>query len=466
MKKFDLPIYIIPVFAAALILLTAGCLLLALLVHAVLGWILLAVLLIAAVLIGWWIVRHYQARFERAQRENDQQAAVIEIYDADERNNLLAGLLQEDTQNNETYLRALHANFDLSGPYYAVAILSLPEEVQAETGMGRPLLSLCAELDELSARVLHPDVAYSMVNEGILVMIISTGDPEGMPARFERLIDAFYRQKGIPLSIALGHEVYNMREYPFAYRSAQIAYEGMLAEDKPRTLYLDKLTLASNDSVAFFNELHLMLGYLIDNEFVAAAQVCSRVFDVFVQERKSYKTIINERMAMFRNCFLQAIEAAITNDSVAIQGYLECRREMEAPRPLSETHAVFLNIAQLAEQSVARRRKAQIGPAIRIQSFIDQHYTDPMLDIAMISEKLGLSASYISRMFKSAFDQTVLGYITEKRIDKAKELLHDTNATIEDIAAKVGYNSAATFSRAFQKLCATSPNQFRKGGNE
>ena len=50
---------------------------------------------------------------------------------------------------------------------------------------------------------------------------------------------------------------------------------GMLAEDKPRTLYLDKLTLASNDSVAFFNELHLMLGYLIDNKFVAAAQVCS-----------------------------------------------------------------------------------------------------------------------------------------------------------------------------------------------
>ena len=84
----------------------------------------------------------------------------------------------------------------------------------------------------------------------------------------------------------------------------------------------------------------------------------------------------------------------------------------------------------------------------------------------MLSDALGYSVSYLTRLFKTAFDQTILSYITTRRISAAETLLRETNMTVEDIAVRVGYNSASTFTRAFQKTHAASPNLYRKSAGK
>ena len=108
------------------------------------------------------------------------------------------------------------------------------------------------------------------------------------------------------------------------------------------------------------------------------------------------------------------------------------------------------------------RRQAAIGPALQTKQFIDAHYGDPMLDNTMLSEQLGFSVSYLTRLFKQAYGQTILNYITSQRLKAAESLLKETDLTIEEIAVTVGYNSASTFTRSFQKKYSASPNQYRK----
>ncbi len=462
MKRNGILSFLLPVSGLAAAVMVAVCVLAALAWNTASGWIVMMVLL--GVLLTLWAV-HLHAlirQFAAIEQEKVRQAAADKSRDADTRNTLLVGLIHEETLNNEGYQAALEAeHIILDQPYFAAAILALPEE-QEEAEPAAPLLSLCEPLSELASRVLYPAVAYAMVTDGMMVLLINTSDPDALPRQLERLVDAVQRQMNLRISVALGHEVYHAREFRTAYRTALIAYEKLLTEEEPQALCQEPLTLSGGSSVAFFNELHLMLGYLIDNEFVAASQVSARVFEVFLAEKKPYHTVVDDRMTMFRSCFQQAVEAAITNDAAAIDGYLACRSGMDKPMDLQEIQGIYLNMAQLAEEAVARRRKTQSGPAVRIRSYIDQNYTDPMLDLTLLSEQLELSPSYISRMFKSAFGQTVLTYITGKRIDRARELLRDTDATLEEIAAKVGYNSAATFSRAFQKVCAVPPNQYRR----
>lgn len=57
---------------------------------------------------------------------------------------------------------------------------------------------------------------------------------------------------------------------------------------------------------------------------------------------------------------------------------------------------------------------------------------------------------------------TILQYLENIRIGKAREYLKMTEYSVSEIAALVGYNDANYFTRAFRKVCDMSPREFRK----
>ncbi|MCD8023583.1 MAG: helix-turn-helix transcriptional regulator, partial [Lachnospiraceae bacterium] len=79
-----------------------------------------------------------------------------------------------------------------------------------------------------------------------------------------------------------------------------------------------------------------------------------------------------------------------------------------------------------------------------------------------ISRELYISERYLSRSFTRETGLTLSEYITEKRIDYAKELLTGTTLSITDISLKVGYNFAAYFAKIFKEKTGMTPNQWRE----
>lgn len=96
-----------------------------------------------------------------------------------------------------------------------------------------------------------------------------------------------------------------------------------------------------------------------------------------------------------------------------------------------------------------------------IKSYIHSHYGNPMLSTKEISEYASLSASYACSVFKNETGQTLNQYLTEYRMEKAKELLADPRNTISEVAGKVGYNDSNYFGKAFKKYTGLSPSEFR-----
>ena len=76
------------------------------------------------------------------------------------------------------------------------------------------------------------------------------------------------------------------------------------------------------------------------------------------------------------------------------------------------------------------------------------------------------NASYLSRMFKKNFGKTYTDYVTEKRIERCKELLLDTNISVNELAERFGYSSPQNFIRVFKKYTLLTPGQFRKDGGK
>lgn len=79
-----------------------------------------------------------------------------------------------------------------------------------------------------------------------------------------------------------------------------------------------------------------------------------------------------------------------------------------------------------------------------------------------MAEELGLSTSYYEHLYKDLFGCSFHADLVNMRIEYAKDLLSNSNMTIEEIALASGYNSEVHFHRQFLKKTGMSPNAARK----
>jgi two-component system response regulator YesN len=95
------------------------------------------------------------------------------------------------------------------------------------------------------------------------------------------------------------------------------------------------------------------------------------------------------------------------------------------------------------------------------KEYIERHYMDPEITLNDVAAQANLSASHFSVVFSQEAGRTFKEYLTEIRINKAKELLRMTSLRSADIAYQVGYNDPHYFSSVFKKNTGLSPIEFR-----
>lgn len=83
-----------------------------------------------------------------------------------------------------------------------------------------------------------------------------------------------------------------------------------------------------------------------------------------------------------------------------------------------------------------------------------------------LAHEVGLSRAGFALKFKKAMGDTPLHYLTMIRIQKAMELLSNTDLNVEGVAAEVGYQDAFSFSKAFKKITGVPPREFRTKDHE
>lgn len=94
------------------------------------------------------------------------------------------------------------------------------------------------------------------------------------------------------------------------------------------------------------------------------------------------------------------------------------------------------------------------------------HLCDPALGTAMICEATGLSSRAVQKAFLRHTGRTPTGFITERRLDRAADLLSARpDRTITEIAFDMGFNDAGFFSRCFRRHFGVTPREWRALGN-
>ena len=97
----------------------------------------------------------------------------------------------------------------------------------------------------------------------------------------------------------------------------------------------------------------------------------------------------------------------------------------------------------------------------KIIDYIIENY-NTNLSMANIAEKIGMDSSQFSRCFKKASGNTFTEFINRLRINRACQLLTETEKYISTICYEVGYNNVANFNRRFIEIKKMTPSKYRK----
>jgi two-component system response regulator YesN len=99
----------------------------------------------------------------------------------------------------------------------------------------------------------------------------------------------------------------------------------------------------------------------------------------------------------------------------------------------------------------------------KVKQYIDAHLRDSQLRLENIADEVHVTHSHLSRIFKRSEGINVSDYITQKRIEKATQLLRSTSESISFVSEQVGYASPYYFSACFKKVTGMTPSEYRKG---
>lgn len=134
---------------------------------------------------------------------------------------------------------------------------------------------------------------------------------------------------------------------------------------------------------------------------------------------------------------------------------------------LDSADSAISYIEKIIEQALELRDRAasnRYGYIVdEITKYIEQNYAKEDLSLNMVASHVNFSPNHLSMVFSQQTGQPFIRYLTDYRMNKAKELLRCSNKKSSVIAQEVGYKDPHYFSYLFRKTQNMTPTQYREG---
>ena len=186
-----------------------------------------------------------------------------------------------------------------------------------------------------------------------------------------------------------------------------------------------------------------------------------QIFD-YIREENIKKRYLSRPMSRVLASNIAATLMKVYNDIIpneqVDQMVDEITRHSNLPEALALLEEQFIRISEALAKSRDEREETYQH---RLEAYVEAHYSDPQLCVAMAAEEFTLSESYFSQFFKDVMKDSFSSYLENVRLNKAKRLIDEGSYDLEQVAKLVGYHNSGTFRRAFKRVTGVSPSTWR-----
>lgn len=283
---------------------------------------------------------------------------------------------------------------------------------------------------------------------------------KAVPVISENVIEVLTNSYSISVQATISDPVSSVLELPSAYSETS-------------RLHYFALSINSDSPVIAQERLQESSGVLLNGDFVRQEQILINTILLKKYEMvpDMVRSILSSHVSPLRKNYEMAQSRlhSVANDlaegvwmsTVSGIDVNECAASiMQADSVQQLTDAaerVYDALAQFSRESADEAEAVAIARA-----YITQNLTDQNLNVSAICEAAGVSVQRLTRMFQAEFDMAIAEYVNASRIKLAKDLLADHSLTAAQIAQRVGYANADTFTRNFRKLEGITPTEYRR----
>ena len=325
-------------------------------------------------------------------------------------------------------------------------------------------LTFSIALEDLFADVLRKRgvsvVFRERFSEYIAVMNVEDNEyEENLIGAAEDLLSAVRGEFGIETAVGISEPFLGLRQICTAYESASeaISRSYLIGNDVP--ISVKKYEDDSNKPLRERTEKEILDAILNgDNAQVQAA--LARAVDGVrsmenADEQQNFMLFLLLLPTRLMNNMQTANMGPYKSHKKLIMNFFQYHGINEQKTMLS---SVYADITQHLLQMSTPHTNTVIK---RVREIIDAQYME-QLSVTSLADGVYLTPTYLCVLFKQATGRTINEYITQVRLDKAKEYLTKTNIHLYDVCYKVGYLSPSYFSRLFKKYNGMTPGEYRE----
>lgn len=123
---------------------------------------------------------------------------------------------------------------------------------------------------------------------------------------------------------------------------------------------------------------------------------------------------------------------------------------------------ILFGIYKQESQTPANRHNVYIN---KCASFIHEHFTED-IGIKEIASYIGITPSYIERIFRATYGKTIYAFLREQRLNQAIFLLKNTSLSYKAVAEKSGFKNYVTLYKFFKEQFDCTPKEYRQRARE
>ncbi len=239
-----------------------------------------------------------------------------------------------------------------------------------------------------------------------------------------------------------------------------------------QSLYCAKLGDTKNDIDLFdnvsraFNAPHFSLkqqqrlqNAVRHHDEDAVRQIFARISVENTQDRHLSSTLQSVLISTIEAALLMAAEEVAAVENLSDLLHL-VRRSDDFGSRLSALEDAFISVCRARAERAGGHKEEMRDELLK---YIDDNYADESVCVAGAAACFNLSESYFSTLFKELTGEAFSQRLESVRLQRATEMLTDTDLSVEEIARRVGYSSDSSFRRAYKRVLGVTPAQAREG---
>lgn len=113
-------------------------------------------------------------------------------------------------------------------------------------------------------------------------------------------------------------------------------------------------------------------------------------------------------------------------------------------------------------QQQMRKSQDTVDAIEKVTMYMQEHYGDTSLSLQQLADMVSLHPNHFTQLFRKNTGLSCMQFLAQLRMEKAKELLHQTDLKISEIAERVGYENPLYFSSYFKKWVGLNPSEYKE----